>query len=85
MSSVTYLRTSIVLDEELLQEAKKYSSASTKRELVEEALRTFVEVKSTERQREEYSARVANIHKRTSNLRLRKSSSAILRENRNRR
>jgi Arc/MetJ family transcription regulator len=79
------MRTNIVLNEELLQEAKKYSTASTKRGLVEEALRTFVEVKSSERQRQEYAARVADIRKRTSSLRLRKSSSAILREDRNRR
>jgi hypothetical protein len=76
------MRTSIVLND-LLREARKYSSASTNRELVEEALRLFVEVKSSERRREEYAARVADICKRTSNLRLRKSSSAILRENRN--
>ncbi len=79
------MRTNIVLNEELLEEAKKYSLASTKRGLVEEALRTFVEVKSSERRREAYAARVADIRKRTSNLRLRKSSSAILREDRNRR
>lgn len=79
------MRTNIVLNEELLQEAKKYSTASTKRGLVEEALRTFVEVKSSERQRQEYATRVADIRERTSNLRLRKSSSAILREDRNRR
>ncbi|MDP9191913.1 MAG: type II toxin-antitoxin system VapB family antitoxin [Acidobacteriota bacterium] len=82
---MTSLRMSIVLDEELLQQAKKYSSASTKRGLVEEALRTFVEVKSSEHRREEYAERLADIHKRTSNVRLQKSSSAILRENRNRR
>jgi len=79
------MRTNIVLNEELLQEARKYSSASTKRGLVEEALRTFVDVKSSERRREEYATRVADIRKRTSNLRLRKSSSAMLREDRNRR
>jgi Arc/MetJ family transcription regulator len=78
------IRTHIVLNEELLQQAKKYSSASTNRGLVEEALRLFVEVKSTERQREDYAARVADIRERTNNLRLRKSSLAILREDRNR-
>ena len=78
------MRTNIVLNEELLQEAKKYSTAPTKRALVEEALRTFVDVKSSERRREEYAARVADIRKKTGNLRLRKSSSAILREDRSR-
>ena len=79
------MRTNIILDEDLMAEARKYSAASTKRGLVEEALRTFVEVKSNERRRQDYAIRVADIHKRTSSLRLRKSSSAILREDRNRR
>jgi hypothetical protein len=74
----------MVLNEELLREAKKYSSASTNRELVEEALLTFVEVKSKEHRRNEYITRVEDLRKRTSTLRLRKSSSAILREGRNR-
>jgi Arc/MetJ family transcription regulator len=83
--SVMNKNTSVVLDEELLRDAKQHSSASTNRELVEEALRTFVEVKSKERRRAEYAARVAELRKRTSTLRLRKSSSAILREGRNQR
>jgi Arc/MetJ family transcription regulator len=37
------MRTNIVLDEELIQEAFKYTQAKTKRELVELALREFVE------------------------------------------
>jgi Arc/MetJ family transcription regulator len=78
------MRTSVVLNEELLQEAMQYSSASSKRALVEEALRTFIEVKSNERRSEDYAARVADICKRTSNLRLQKCSSAILREDRKR-
>jgi Arc/MetJ family transcription regulator len=37
------MRTNIVLDDELVEEAFRYSDAKTKRELVDMALREFVE------------------------------------------
>lgn len=37
------MRTNIVLDDELLEEAFRHSGAKTKRELVDRALREFVE------------------------------------------
>lgn len=37
------MRTNIVLDNDLITEAFKYSCAKTKRELVDQALREFVE------------------------------------------
>ena len=37
------MRTNIVLNDKLISEAKKYSNAKTKRELVEMALSEFVE------------------------------------------
>ena len=37
------MRTNIVLDDELVQEAFKYTAAKTKRELVHQALLEFVE------------------------------------------
>ena len=37
------MRTNIVLDEELVREALRLSGAKTKKELVDEALREFVE------------------------------------------
>lgn len=39
------MRTNIVLDEELLKEATKYSNAKTKRALIDEALKEFVETR----------------------------------------
>jgi len=39
------MRTNIVLDDELMQEAFRYSTSRTKKELIHEALRTFVEIK----------------------------------------
>jgi len=37
------MRTNIVLDDELVKEAFKYSRAKTKKELIHEALREYVE------------------------------------------
>lgn len=39
------MRTNIVLDDELLREATKYSNAKTKRALIDEALKEFVETR----------------------------------------
>jgi Arc/MetJ family transcription regulator len=38
-----YMRTNIVLDEQLVQEAFRYAHVSTKKELIDLALREFVE------------------------------------------
>lgn len=40
------MRTNIVIDDELMEAAMKASAATTKREVVEEALRTFVNLRA---------------------------------------
>lgn len=77
------MRTNIDLDDELLQQALRYSKARTKRAVVEEALRAFVDLKAREQRRLSYAERLASIQKRTDSLRL-KSVIDILREDRNR-
>ncbi len=42
------MRTNIVLDDKLMESARQYSRARTKRGLVEEALRLFVQIRSQE-------------------------------------
>ncbi len=39
------MRTNVVLDDALLREARKYSKATTKRALIDEALKEFVETR----------------------------------------
>ena len=78
------MRTNIDLDDELVEEAMQYSKARTKRALVEEALRTFVDVRAREQRRSAYADRLASIRSRTSSIRLKKSASDILREDRSR-
>ena len=78
------MRTNIELDEELLQEAMRYSNARSKRAFVEEALRTYVDVKTSEQRRASYRDRLSSIRARTTSLRLKKSAMDIVRADRNR-
>ena len=78
------MRTNLVLNEDLLREAMKYSRATTKRALVEEALRTYVEVKAAAERRRTYADRVRDLDRKLQDLRLRESPTEILRADRNR-
>lgn len=42
------MRTNVVLDDELIEEAMRCTGLKTKRAVIEEALRTFVQLKSQE-------------------------------------
>ncbi|HKS23644.1 MAG TPA: type II toxin-antitoxin system VapB family antitoxin [Thermoanaerobaculia bacterium] len=79
------MRTNIDLDDELLEQAMQYSKARTKRALVEEALRTFVDLKSREQRRLSYAERLEALRARSASIRLNKSVVDILRDDRNRR
>lgn len=76
------MRTNIVLDDDLVREAMRYSDAPSKRALVEEALRNFVEMKAREHWRKTYMERVTEIREKTASIRLGRSSIDILREDR---
>jgi Arc/MetJ family transcription regulator len=76
------MRTNIVLNDELLEEAMKYSHARSKRGLVEEALATYVAVKDKERRRTTYSERLKQIQAQTRSIRLRSNSHDIVRQDR---
>jgi Arc/MetJ family transcription regulator len=79
------MRTNIVLNDELMAEARRFSRARSKRELVEEALRTFVEVKAAERRRATYLERLHALDERLRDVRLRDSPADLLRADRDRR
>jgi Arc/MetJ family transcription regulator len=78
------MRTNIDLDEDLLRKARKYSSAKTKRALVEEALRKFIESNEYQRRLAAWNKSVDEIVKMTSNLRMDESAADIIRADRNR-
>lgn len=78
------MRTNIVLDDELVREAMRLSQARTKRALVQEALTTFVRVKSEEARRGRYRERLLRLDSRLRGLSLRKRPSEVLRADRDR-
>ena len=78
------MRTNVELNDDLLREARKYSSQRTKKGIIDEALRTFVQVKAEEKRRRTYGQRVRDLQERLAHLSLRSSSVELLREDRRR-
>jgi len=78
------MRTNIVLNDDLMREAARYSSATSKRALVEEALLLFVAIKTDQDRTANYSDRLREIESKTRHLRLRQAPSELLRADRNR-
>jgi len=76
------MRTNIDLDDQLLAEAAKYSTARSKRRLIHEALATFVAVKAEERRRATYRERLEQVRGRVAALRLRSDSRELIRTDR---
>lgn len=77
------MRTNIELNDDLLREARKYSKATSKRALVEEALAAFIAMKAEERRRLTYRDRLQSLRAKTAAVRLRSDTRDILREDRN--
>ena len=78
------MRTNIVLNDDLVQEAMQYSRARTRRALVEEALQTYVAVKAGERRRVTYRERLRGLEIRLKEVRLRERPADLLRAERER-
>lgn len=79
-----HMRTNIQLDEDLFREARKHSNARTKRALIEEALATFIEVRSALKRRAAYAERLQDLQGKLCGLRLREKPSDVLRQDRSR-
>lgn len=78
------MRTNIVLNDELLKEAIRISGGGSRRAVIEEALRTYVNVKSAQRRAEAYKERVRRLDRSLREIKLRESPSDILRSDRER-
>jgi Arc/MetJ family transcription regulator len=78
------VRTNIVLNDDLLREAMRLSGERSKRAVVEQALRVYVQVKGAQRGAEGYRERLRRIESRLRDLRLRENPSALLRSDRDR-
>lgn len=79
---VKCMRTNIVLNDDLVREAMRYSTARSKRELVDDALRTLVRVRAEERRRQSYRDRLSDLERRLRGLTIRESSVDLLRQDR---
>jgi Arc/MetJ family transcription regulator len=78
------MQTNIDLDEALLREAKRHARARTKKGIVEEALRVFIATRAAEAKTRSYRDGVQSLETKLAGLRLRRSPSEILREDRSR-
>ena len=78
------MRTNIVLNDELMKEAMKYSAARSKRALIEETILTFIKVKSEEERRITHEQRYQKLVSRLSRVALPHSSTELIREDRER-
>jgi Arc/MetJ family transcription regulator len=78
------MRTNIVLNDDLVREAMTFSSARSKTALVEEALRTFVEVRTAEEFRKGYAEGLLRLEPRLRALKLRRKPGELLRSDRDR-
>lgn len=78
------MRTNVVLNDELVEEAMKYSTASSKSALIEEALRVLVQTRSAERRRATYERRLLQLRERLANVRPRESARDVVRRDRER-
>ncbi|MCK5853148.1 type II toxin-antitoxin system VapB family antitoxin [bacterium] len=78
------MRTNIVLNDELVKIAMRYSKAQTKKALIEDSLRTFIKVKSENEKRLTYENRYNDLISKLSNTSLSISSIDLIREDRER-
>ncbi|OGV64149.1 MAG: hypothetical protein A2498_12890 [Lentisphaerae bacterium RIFOXYC12_FULL_60_16] len=78
------MRTNIVLDDDLLAEARTYSKARSKREIVREALATYVAVKAEQQRVAAYRDRLAAVRRRLADAPVRTPSQKIVRSDRER-
>jgi Arc/MetJ family transcription regulator len=78
------MRTNIVLNDELMREAMRFSRSRSKTALVEEALNLFVVVKAREQQLSSYADRVRKLQQTLAAKKFRDSGIEILKHDRER-
>lgn len=78
------MRTNIDIPEELLAEAGRFASGRTKKGIVEEALKAFIQSKTAEAKRRSYGERLRALENRTASLSLRQGPAEVIRADRDR-
>lgn len=82
--TVRWMRINVILDDALLEEAVRLSGYRSRQEVIEAALRAFIEVNSAPAGREALRARLSKLDAMLANLRLRQRPSELLHEDRDR-
>lgn len=72
------------LDDEVLREAMRLAGAKTKRAMLDQALRFFVERKTAERELESYRERLKRVQAKTADLHFAESAAELVRADRER-
>lgn len=73
------MRTTIVLNDDLVREAQRYSRAKSKSALIEEALRVLVELRSGQERRRAYEEGVNAVQRALQSKRFRTSARQLVR------
>ena len=79
------MRTNIDIPEQLLAEAGRFAHGKTKKDIVAEALKAFIQSKSAEAKRRSYGERLRALEDKTASLSLRHSPTEVIRADRDRR
>ncbi|MDX2024251.1 MAG: type II toxin-antitoxin system VapB family antitoxin [Deltaproteobacteria bacterium] len=78
------MRTNVVLNDALVEEAMKLSTVTTKSALIEQCMRFFVESRQGERRRASYERRVLELQQKLASVAPRESAHDIVRRDRDR-
>jgi Arc/MetJ family transcription regulator len=78
------MRTNIVLDDALINEAFAVTGIRSKKELVHRALQVLLQTEQDARRRADYHERIGDIQQKTSGLVLREKPHSLIRSDRDR-
>ncbi len=81
---IIHLRASVIINADLLAEAAKYAGARSKSALIEQALKTYVELMSREDKSSAYRKQAAKLQSRLAGIVLRESAHELIRSDRQR-
>lgn len=79
------MRTNIEIDDQLLSQAQRFSVARTKRGIVDEALRTFIDVRERDQATAVFRSRLEAAQRELAGRKFRETSADLIRRDRDRR
>ena len=80
-----HMRTNVILDDVLVQEAAALTGLRSKKDLIHRALQVLIQTEHDARQRARYDERILDIQQQTAGLALRERPHQVIRADRERR